>query len=316
MKQYFDAIMSDFEAMFRKQPTAREKFILEILKLGQRFFSGTNPLSWCGLCAPFDLLSAMGITSCFVEFVGGMLSSSGKAGPFLEASQRAGYLADGCSWHRTVIGATLEGFMPKPDLCIATSSPCASGLATVECLARTFGSPLFVLNIPADSSEENVQFLAQQLRSMVQFVTEHTGLAVEAEQLRLAMEKTNEARAVTVEVLELARKVPSPVNSTDLKNFGLLFPLFLGTQTAVDIAHAYRNEFQTRSERAEREVPDERFRLMWLQESIQFEHPLIEMLAEEHLAARIKRSWPWMNGSFSLPECLSLRDQVLLLESG
>lgn len=285
MKQYFDAIVSDFEVKFRKQPTARKRFSLEILKLGQRLSSGTNPLAWCGVCAPFDLLSAMGITSCFVEFVGGMLSSSGQAGPFLEASEQAGFLADGCGWQRTVIGATVGGFMPKPDLAIATNNPCASGLATVEHLARTFGSPLFVLNIPPDDSEENVRFLAQQLRAMAQFVTEHTGRVLDHERLRSAMEKTNQARAVAVEVLELARRVPSPANSTDLKNFGILLPLFLGTQTAVDIAQAYRDEFAARSERGESGVPNERFRLMWLQESIQFKHPLIRMLAEEYRAA-------------------------------
>lgn len=285
MKQYFDSIVSDFEVKFRKQPTARKKFSLEILKLGQRLSSGTNRLAWCGVCTPFDLLSAMGITSCFVEFVGGMLSSSGHAGSFLEASEQAGFLADGCGWQRTVIGATIGGLMPKPDLAIATNNPCASGLATVEHLARTFDCPLFVLNIPPGDSEVNVRFLAQQLRAMVQFVTEHTGQALDEERLQSAMEKTNEARAAAVEVLELARRVPSPVNSTDLKNFGILLPLFLGTQTAIDISQTFRDELAARNERGESGVPDERFRLMWLQESIQFKHPLIRMLAEEYRAA-------------------------------
>lgn len=285
MKQYFDSIVSAFEAKFQNQPTARRKFSLEILRLGQRLSSGTHRLAWCGVCTPFDLLSAMGITSCFVEFVGGMLSSTGNAGPFLEASEQAGFLADSCGWQRTVIGATVNGIMPRPDLAIATTNPCSSGLATVEHLARTFDCPLFVLNIPVHHSEENVQFLARQLRAMVDFVTEHTGRELDERRLHNAMEKTNEARAVAVEVLELARRVPSPVNGTDLKNFGILMPLFLGTQTAVDIAQAYRDEFVARYERGQSGVPGERFRLMWLQESIQFKHPLIKMLEEDYHAA-------------------------------
>jgi benzoyl-CoA reductase/2-hydroxyglutaryl-CoA dehydratase subunit BcrC/BadD/HgdB len=285
MKQYFDGMVSAFEAKFRKQPSARRKFTLEILRLGQRLSSGTHHLAWCGVCTPFDLLSAMGVTSCFVEFVGGMLASTGNAGPFLEASEHAGFLSDGCGWQRTVIGATVNGVMPKPDLAIATNNPCSSGLATVEHLARTFDCPLFVLNIPSDHSEENIRFLARQIKAMVDFVTEHTGQTLDTARLHHAMEKTNEARAVAVEALDLARRVPSPVNGTDLKNFGILLPLFLGTQAGVDIARAYRDEFAQRCEQEESGVPDERFRLMWLQESIQFKHPLIRMLEDEYHAA-------------------------------
>ena len=67
---YLDELASTFEAKFRKKPSARRKFTLEILRLGQRLYSQDHPLAWCGVCVPFDLLSAMGVASCFVEFIG------------------------------------------------------------------------------------------------------------------------------------------------------------------------------------------------------------------------------------------------------
>jgi benzoyl-CoA reductase/2-hydroxyglutaryl-CoA dehydratase subunit BcrC/BadD/HgdB len=226
----------------------------------------------------------MGVTSCFVEFIGGMLASAGAAGPFLEVSEQAGFLADGCGWQRAVIGATEKGMMPKADFVIASSSPCTAGLATVERLARSFDCPLFVIQVPGDSSEENVQYLARQFKDMAGFVTEHTGRRLDEDRLRQAVAKTNEARAAAVEVYDLARRVPSPTSGTDLMNFGLLLPLFLGTQTGVDIVTAFRDEFAARCERGESGVPGERLRLIWLQESIQFKHPLIRMLRDEYRA--------------------------------
>jgi benzoyl-CoA reductase/2-hydroxyglutaryl-CoA dehydratase subunit BcrC/BadD/HgdB len=285
INRYFDQMVSAFEADLQENPSAKRKFLLETLRLGQRLYSGEGPRAWCGVCVPFDLLNAMGVTSCFVEFIGGMLASAGTATPFLEASEDAGFLADGCGWHRAVIGAAEKGMMPRADLAIASSSPCTAGLATVEHLARAFESPLFVVHVPGGPSEGNVQYLAKQFKDMVCFVTEHTGRVLDEGRLRHAMEKANEARTEAVEVYRLAMRVPSLTSGTELKNFGLLLPLFLGTQTGVDIAVGFREEFAARAERGESGLPGERLRLMWLQESIQFRHPLIRMLREEYQAA-------------------------------
>jgi benzoyl-CoA reductase/2-hydroxyglutaryl-CoA dehydratase subunit BcrC/BadD/HgdB len=285
MKQFFDDAVSSMEARVREHDTARLRFTLETTRLCQRLYSGTHRLAWGGVCAPFDLLSVMGINSCFVEFLGGVLAAAGSAGPFLEEAEHAGFLADSCGWHRAVIGAAAKGMMPVPDLMIATSSPCTGGVAAIEHLARTFGCPLYVLAIPLDDSERSVRYLADQFRRMVDFVSSHTGEALDEGRLREAMNKTNEAREIALEVFRLAQGIPSPVKGTDLKNFGLLIPLFFGTETAVEIAQAYRDEFAARLEQETSGVPGERLRLMWLQESIQFRHPLIKMLEENYHAS-------------------------------
>lgn len=284
MNQYFDGMVSKFEAKFQQRPTARKKFSLEILRLGQRFYSGAHGLAWCGVCVPFDLLTAMGITSCFVEFVGGMLASTGHVGPFLEQSEHDGFLTDGCGFQRAVIGAAAKGIMPVPDVLIATNSPCAGGVATIEHLARTFDRPLYVLNVPPDDSEASVEYLADQFRGMVDFVAEHTHHTLDEARLRNAINKTNRAREIQVEVFRLAQSVPSPANGTGLKNFGILMPLFFGSHVAIEIAEAYRAEFAARVEQGTGAVQGERFRLMWLQEAIQFKHPLIELLEKNYQA--------------------------------
>ncbi len=285
MKQFFDDAVSNTEARLLDHYTGRLRFTLEMFRLCQRLYSGTHRVALCGVCAPFDLLNAMGINSCFVEFLGGVLAASGSAGPFLEEAEHVGFLADSCGWHRAVIGAAAKGMMPVPNLMVATSSPCTGGVAAVEHLARTFDCPLYVLAIPPDDSERSVRYLADQLRSMVDFVAAHTGETLDEGRLREAMNKTNEAREAAIEVFRLAQRIPSPVRGTDLKNFGLVMPLFFGTEAAVEIAQAYRDEYAARLERGIGGVPGERLRLMWLQEAIQFKHPLIKMLEEGYQAA-------------------------------
>ncbi|MEJ2639984.1 MAG: 2-hydroxyacyl-CoA dehydratase family protein [Desulfosarcinaceae bacterium] len=284
LNAYFDEKIASFEAKLEQRRSARVKFALEVLRLGRRLYADTDRLAWCGVCVPFDLLNAMEVTSCFAEFIGGMLSAAGVVAPFLEDAEAAGFLADGCAWQRAVIGAAGMGIMPRPDFVIASSSPCSAGLATAEHLARRFDCPLFVLHVPDKDTAVGVEYLAWQLQEMIAFLTAHTGHKLDEDRLRRAVHKSNAARRAAAAVYELAQRVPSPNNGTELKNFGLLLPLFLGTQSGVDLAEAYRDEFTGRCAQGQSGVPDERFRLMWLQEAIQFKHPLINMLREEYQA--------------------------------
>src|SRR4030042_3988640 len=94
MKQLFDDMVANTEARLLDHHTARLRFTLENARLCQRLYSGTHRLAWCGVCAPFDLLNAMGISSCFIEFLGAVFAAAGSAGQFLEEADPAGFLAD------------------------------------------------------------------------------------------------------------------------------------------------------------------------------------------------------------------------------
>jgi len=288
MLQYFERLASRLQAKIQKdsdKPNARRKFALEIAKLGTRLYSGEHRVAWCGVAAPFDMLSAMNITSCFVEFVGAMLAATGAVGMFLEESEHGGFAADTCGYHRAVIGAAIKGVMPVPDVMIATTCPCTGGLAAMENLARTFNKELFVLDVPSSDTPESVKYLANQYKEMFRFISSRTGESLDEDQLRAAIEKSNRARELMVEVYRLAQNVPSPANGQSLANFGIVMALFLGTDAGIEIAQAYRDEFEEMIRSGQSGVPDERVRLLWLQNRIQFKNPLIKMLEQEYQAS-------------------------------
>jgi benzoyl-CoA reductase/2-hydroxyglutaryl-CoA dehydratase subunit BcrC/BadD/HgdB len=250
MKQYFDEVSAGIEAKLRAGPngdTARKKLTLEIARLGARLFSSESRVAWCGVLVPFDLLHAMGVTSCFVEFVGAVLASTNAAGPMLEAAEQAGYGTDGCGYHRAVTGATLQGLMPDPDFLVASSAPCSGGLAVLENLARHFKKDLFVVHIPQGAGGDGVAYLADQFRAVVSFVEAHTGRLLDPARLRTVMERTNRTRAILLDLYEIARSVPSPARPRDMVNFGILMPLLLGTEAGVRVAEAYRDEFSRKA---------------------------------------------------------------------
>lgn len=288
MLQLFQDLERGIEGSVREgngMISPRKRYALEVARLGRRLYSGEGKMAWCGVVAPFDLLSALGITSCFVEFVGAMLASTGMAGEFIEAADRSGFSSDACSYHRSVMGAAMKDAMPIPDILIGTTNPCSGGLAVIENLARHFSRPLFVLHIPQDESGGNVAYLADQIHSLARFVTDHTGLPLDQERLHRAIENTNRFHAIGSEVYRLAQHVPSPATSRDLSNFGIVMPLFLGSDASLEVAEAYRDAFQSRIAAGNGGVPGEKVRLLWIQNRIQFRHPLEKMLEEQYGAA-------------------------------
>ncbi len=288
LQQYFEDVAAGIEAKLLGTPdgdNARKRFTLEVARLGARLFSPGESVAWCGVLVPFDLLHAMGVTSCFAEFVGAVLASTGAAGAPLEEAEQAGYATDSCGYHRVVTGATLQGLMPEPDFLVATSAPCSGGLAVIENLARHFKKDLFVVHVPQDAGDDGVAHLADQFLSMVDFIAAHTGQPLDPARLRTAIDNTNRAREVLLEVYEFARSVPTPARPRDLFNFGIVMSLLLGTEAAVEIAEAYRDEYAAKVKAGIAGVPGERVRLMWLQNRIQFRNPLDELLEREYQAA-------------------------------
>jgi benzoyl-CoA reductase/2-hydroxyglutaryl-CoA dehydratase subunit BcrC/BadD/HgdB len=287
MYQYFKDMASGIEAKILQDPelpNPRKKYTLEIARLGGRLYSGKDQVAWCGVAVPFDLLNAMGITSCFVEFVGAVLAAKGMADPFLEEAEQAGFVGDTCGYHRSVIGAARKNIMPEPAFLIGTTCPCSGGIAVMENLAHLFKKNLFVLNVPQEESGQSVRYLADQIRDMVEFVVQHTGAPLDEDKFLQAVENTNRTRKIMDDLYQLAKNVPSPTDGRLLANFGLVMPLFLGTEAAVEIAQAFKDEFMVRIDNGIQGVPDEKLRLLWIQNRIQFDNPLVEMLEKEYQA--------------------------------
>jgi benzoyl-CoA reductase/2-hydroxyglutaryl-CoA dehydratase subunit BcrC/BadD/HgdB len=184
------------------------------------------------------------------------------------------------------MGAALKGMMPEPDFLIATTCPCSGGVAVMENLARLFKKDLFVLNIPQQQTKKSVEYLADQIRKMVVFISDHTGQPLDKKRLAQAIQKTNQARSIMEETYKFAAHVPSPVDSRSLANFGVVMALLLGTDAAIEVTRAYRDAYEASVKNQTGGNGDEKLRLLWIQNRIQFKNPLLDML-EKQFGAKV-----------------------------
>ncbi len=283
MYDYFKNMVDGVSQKLLQDPdsiNAKKKYVLEIAKIGQKLYTRDEKIAWCGVTIPFDLLNSMGVTSCFVEFVGAMLSSNETAPTFIKEAEDSGYAPDSCAYHRAVTGAMLKDIMPEPDFIIGSSSPCTAGLAVMEDMARRFKKDFFILNVPQNNSQESVKFLTDQIKEMTRFITAHTQKPLSMEKLGRALEFFNESSLILKDIYNLAKQTPSPVDNKLLKDFGTVIGLIMGTREGVKICQAFKDELTDRIESKKIDPSKEKIRIMWIQNRIQYKFPIEKMLED------------------------------------
>ena len=283
MYDYFKNMVDGVSQKLLQDPdsiNAKKKYVLEIAKIGQKLYTRDEKIAWCGVTIPFDLLNSMGVTSCFVEFVGAMLSSNETAPIFIKEAEDSGYAPDSCAYHRAVTGAMLKDIMPEPDFVIGSSSPCTAGLAVMEDMARRFKKDFFILNVPQNNSKESVKFLTDQIKEMTRFITAHTQKPLSMEKLGRALEFFNESSLILKDIYNLAKQTPSPVDNKLLKDFGTVIGLIMGTRKGVEICQAFKDELIDRIESKKIDPSKEKIRIMWIQNRIQYKFPIEKMLED------------------------------------
>lgn len=104
------------------------------------------------------------------------LSGSRAERSFLQQAENTGISEALCSYHKTFLGAAEKGVLPRPACIVYTNLTCDANLLTFRRLAEMYGVPAFAIDIPMQQTEENVAYVADQLRQMAEFL--HTVIAV------------------------------------------------------------------------------------------------------------------------------------------
>lgn len=133
---------------------------------------------------PCELLQEAGLSPYNAEAFSCYLSASRAERGSLQQAENAGVSETLCSYHKTFLGAAQRGLLPKPRCIVYTSLMCDANLLTFRTLARMYGVPLFAIDVPLRQTEDNVKYVAGQLRELAAFLEEVTGRKIDAQSLR------------------------------------------------------------------------------------------------------------------------------------
>ena len=131
----------------------------------------------------------------------------------IDATENMGLGTDLCTAIRLPIYYVEAGLMPVPTAALGLLYPCDGAPMLHQVLQHNEAwkhVPLYSCDPPYTSDERAVNYFAEELRRMVDFLEEHTGAKLDMERLREVCEESNRAYSIWQEYNELRRNVPSP----------------------------------------------------------------------------------------------------------
>lgn len=140
---------------------------------------------------PCELLQTMDITPQFTEGLACYLNGASCERAFIGYAEGAGVPQTYCSYHKTLLGATLSGVLPKPRFVVNTTLACDANSGTFRALADHWHVPHFTVDVPYDGSEEAVVYVSDQFREMAAFMEDATERKLDEEKLKAVIYSEN-----------------------------------------------------------------------------------------------------------------------------
>ena len=169
---------------------------------------------------PCEILHEAGLHPYNVEAFSCYLSASNAERAFLQQAENTGISETLCSYHKTFLGAAQKKILPKPKCIVYTNLTCDANLLTFKTLAKLYDVPAFAIDVPMQQNEDNVKYVADQIRDLKVFLEKCTGKTITEDGLK---ERMRRSKRTMDKFIECQKKSADKDIKTDL-----VTPLFAG----------------------------------------------------------------------------------------
>ncbi len=268
----------------RKMKEMLPRFFMRMM---ERMFSN-EPLAWCMVGVPPELLKAFDLLFEWPENFGTMCASRLVAPHFIEVAEGDGYSQELCSYVTNTMGycklfketgeapeeSPLPGGMGTPAMLLGSGFICEPRWKWFQSIAtRFFDVPVYSSDPlappwdidPRDPRIEDhyLTLLREDLAGQIAFMEKHTGKKLDLDRLREILALSHEALGYWRDTLALRKAVPCPMGSTDYFHSIIPQMYLVGDREAVDFYKEMYEEVKDRVDRKVGIVEEEKYRLIW-----------------------------------------------------
>jgi len=194
---------------------------------------------------PSEILYAMDIVPMHTEMTTWLAALfTGEQESFLSAGAELGLAAEICSPHRGLAGAFKRGYLPRPDTILWSNLICDNTAKSGELIMKLNNCPGFFLDHPFQHSKKEVSYLVNELKSMVKFLEGLSGHKMDWDKLSEVVARTNQQLALTREIGELRKLVPSPFPTQGFLKLVSADYLFPGQPEAIAYLQQLRDDLK------------------------------------------------------------------------
>ncbi len=256
--------------------TALRQIITDFYAEGHKAKAEGRPVIWIPpMNGLIELFYAMGITPVFPENWAPLCAAIGANRKNFEYAAKRGFSNDLCGYFRNNVGYALDGIneenqplngLPKPDCLISFGAGCIPTMKTFQVLCDHFNVPIFRADLPQVAMEKiekrHLAYAVTQIKRLIQFLENATGLKFDIDKLRQAVIYTDEACRLWDEIMATRSTIPSPFSAAEI---GIMFVMVTrhGTEIAVNFLKDVLREVKERVARGQGVIPHEKIRLFW-----------------------------------------------------
>lgn len=208
----------------------------------------------------------------------------------MDTSRAYGVPLETCSAHRIQLGHFVENWFPKPKLIVHMGAGCDAFSSSGGVSADMYEIPDFYLDVPWEYSERGVKYLANEFGRLIEFVEKVTGRKMDWDRLKENMAMTAEMTRLYIEIAELRKAVPSPMESRRAWQSYWMYWINAGTPEGVKWFTIVRDEVKARVEKGIGAIPNEKLRLLDLFMPPQFSFRLQDWMAKDYGALFVNES--------------------------
>jgi len=241
-------------------------------KVAATFVPGNlNELVMC-----FDMARSLPETNALQN---GMRKKSGK---MIMDAERDGHSEDVCTYVKADLGMMLGGEvgptgdpMPRPDLLLLSYTGCFTFMKWFELIRQKYNCETTMLHVPYQGdgkiSQNMRDYVVKQIKeNVIPSLERVSGVKFDIDRLRQYMKESAKAETDLVQVLQSAKKRPSPIDGYfgAVYYIGPIFTAFRGTTEATDFYRVLRQEIEQRVREGkgpitpEGEIAEEKYRLV------------------------------------------------------
>lgn len=245
----------------------------------KKIWEEPHKIIWTNMVMTTEIFYAVGLVPVNMELVAGWLASLGLSREYIAKSESLGFSPSLCSYHKATLGVIEDGGLPIPKGAAITSHICDGGAGVVNYLSKNYNTDTFVINIPFENKENNLQYVISQYKEIAKWVENYSGKCLSQEKLIEAMELSNIAREYWIKAFELRKGKTLFPGHLSLRNlFGVTF--LFGSQLGVDIAKSYYYQLKELSEKEKNKI-DKKKRILWIHFAPLYNNRIMEYLESE-----------------------------------
>ncbi|MHA1264398.1 MAG: 2-hydroxyacyl-CoA dehydratase [Candidatus Helarchaeota archaeon] len=286
---FYNAINFTLEMVERAttadEQVAMKSFLRNASKVLERYLEGVKagkPIIGYHFALPGEIVQcfdAVPLCSEAVSYLFAALFPNG-AEYYYDKIHAFGSPYHSCTAQKGLMGMWLENNADF-DVVVCPTAPCDNTVASYQFFANHAKVPLLIADMPYYRTKEAYQYFANEISNLINETGKILNQEPDWDKFREAIQNSNKAQEYLIEINDMRRHVPSPIESMINLLITGATVILSGTPEKVSFFKEIRDLMKTRIKNNESRKGEERFRSLWPNISIFFDPALYEWMDRE-----------------------------------